>query len=358
MRKWLKILGQSLTCSSILLISCLGLALAETDIVEVDTAKITTIKRQDDKRVQRHPGDPNLGKEHWRPAQLRDILLNKNWLATGTDAEANFIANLYYFSQNLIYRQQEDSLSQFYPDPSVECGFKLTSGSNALFSDKNPEKCKLVAGRTDVELPYKEYKESDLKSSVESGGELAVEESITLASKNLLMTYQSQDSNDSEAEDSVVALYVFRNQEAQETIVGVLASQLGAVTVRNPNTQEKEIQLTAGQFAFVSDDGRLVRGEFSLRNFYENNPLGAGLSDSDRDEEYAEGLEGEKKKLFDKIREATIEALNEQSEPGPFEIRVVNPPSIPVTIIDPPSPPECYAIDPQLRESESGLICF
>ena len=313
MARWLKLLGCSLTVSSLFILSGLGPLLAQS---APDRTEIRKIEREEDINVQRHVGE-------WEIARRDQVLASGNWLATGT----NSMAWMWYNTLDLIYRQMEDTVSRFIPGST--CGFRVTSGRNLFLLEGNRARCYQETENIQVRPP-------------------SLPDMARLANKQI---------DNSEDENTAVAFSLFRNPDAQETVVEVLASPLGPVTVTNKSaafddSEEgdigNEIQLRAGEFAFMRDDGRLIRGEFSLQNFYENNPLTLGLGPSPEDQAYVDGLENaEEKKRFIEIREATLQALREQPDPGPFEVRILDEPNVNL-----PSPPECQSIGDQV------LVCF
>lgn len=274
----------------------------------------------------------------WRRITTQGQFLNpKNWLGTGR----NSTAGLWYLSLDLIYRQNGRSFSQFLTKTSdAPCGFQVNNGK-ILRLDKQsrgrPSGCLQIAGKVSVKPPP--------------------HPSAIALHKQL---------EDAETENSAAAFFVSRNRDEGETIVGVLASPLGPVTVEprediaepvtfddiESNQTSAQIELDAGEFAFILDDGRFVEGEFSIRRFYEDNPiLTLGLIDRPEDIAYAEDLEGEEEELFDEIREATLQAVIAQPEPGPFEVTTLNEPGF-----RSPSLPECQVLD--IGDEVTVLRCF
>ena len=340
----IKIVSQGLVFSSFGLLCCLDVrpAWSETaddqEIVTFNEAKIEGVANYKDYEGRFNLTTPNVATireivkkviwhsgsefdQNWTEVDNEQKLVPPQWLATGINAAANYIFQLAWFeAREFIYRQEANTYAQFAPNSENSeqiCGFKIQHGKALYAKGDIPPGCPqtLRGGNTTVVPP---------------------------SPPSVAIFLSNKDVDTTQEDDSAIALFVFRNQDAQETIVGVLASPLGPVTITNTNREDPNCSptnledagcLNAGEYAFVSDDGTLIKGTFSLRHFYENNPLGFGLGP---DPEYVEGLSGGKKRLFEKIRKATLEALENQPEAGPFELKTTNAPSIPGfrTVID------------------------
>lgn len=253
--------------------------------IRVGIEDITSVRTRD---VQWHRDG------RWDIAREEKPLDPGNWLATG---EGITQATMWYeYPIRVLYRQVADTFSRFMP--MERCGFYVQSG-RTLYADPGsgipPEGCRTITLRTG--------------------------EAVVNPPSQPDFSLASQDIQNLEIGNSAVVLFVFRNRDAQETTVGVLASQRGPVQVINTISNREDL-LNAGEFAVLSSEGDLVKGRFSLRDFYKNNPLTLGLGSAPEDEAYvAQIVDEEEKRLISAVREATLEAVREQPEPGPFTVR-------------------------------------
>jgi hypothetical protein len=282
----------------------------------------------------------HMYRESWNSVTRDEQLLNpNNWLGTGSKS----LAELKYLKLNLIYRQDEKTFSQFVTIEVDKCGFNVNEGKTLHLENQSRQQpepgCYQISGEI-VAIP------PGFPSDI---------------------AFHNKQVEDTETGNSAAAFFVSRNRDNGETIVGVLASPLAPVTVRSrediaepvtfndieSNETVDQIELDTGEFAFILDDGRFVRGEFSIPRFYEDNPiLTVGLLDRPEDIAYFEALEGEERELFAEIREATRQALEEYPEPGPFEVNPLLYPGL-----NSPSIPQCQVY--QEYEGNSPMItCF
>lgn len=314
--KLIKIISQGCCVTGVSLLCWLDIlpAWSEPNEIVIDEIKVEDLKTTDNPRVQSHPGQEECPDSKdlrcWRNLTLTE-LPEKTWLATGRDAETEYITKITYVEGDLEYRQQSDTFVQFYPKQSgkveEQCGFKIQSGKALIgkSQDSTKKECLgTIDGSFTVTFSYIPPELQQNKSNSKS----------------------DKDTGETELENSVVVVHVFRNRDDRETIIGVLANQQGSIEVKHfeGNTEILE----PGDYVFVSDDGDIRKGQFSVEYFYQNNPLGLGLGNQPRDDEYVEEIEDEEEQeFFKKIRVATVDFLGKQPKPSPFELKTSNSPS-------------------------------
>ncbi|MEM8503676.1 MAG: hypothetical protein AAF716_11055 [Cyanobacteria bacterium P01_D01_bin.1] len=280
--------------------------------------KISEVDRDRLENVLRH-------RSEWEVAHPDDELASGNWLATGSDS----MAWIWYGDIGVIYRQYADTMSQFVP--GTRCGFRVRSGSNLFLDRGRVPGCSQIAGNVQVNLAESSNEPVELTQSGAYG--YVVHRNPSVGS-------------------TVIAAIASENQQS------LLVSSLDQNFVGSDGKSIGDsIQLQPGEFALVLDNGVLTKGEFSLSNFYANNPLALGLGDSSEDQEYIEELESlEDKDLFEEIRTVALSATREQSRPGAFELRGFR--SIHLPELFPSSPGCSLPIDLDGGEGAAEIGCL
>ncbi len=105
----------------------------------------------------------------------------------------------------------------------------------------------------------------------------------------------------------------FVTHNSGKTVVGALTdSSEGAVTVFNARG-DRSVELTSGQFAAVATDGAInLLGEFSLREFYQNNSLALGLGPGLEHKQYIEQQPPKLRAVLSEVRNKAIDAVIKQ----------------------------------------------
>jgi len=261
--------------SSLLAFSWIAPTLAQ-QARRIDRIDIRNVKGN----VQFHSGQGG-----WSRIQSTDTpsLLPNQWLRTQSRRSR---ADL-QIPGGPIYLQGSDTTSQFAP--TVKCLFRLSQGKIVYLHYRNVQPCETQTKKASIQAPG-------------------------------------------------TALFVIEND--RETTVGVLANgSEGPVTVTGLRSGET-VELRAGELASVTIDGD-VRwlGEFSLRDFYRNNPLALGLGLGSEHEDFVNQQPDDLREIILEVREETVGALREQEKERLLDKELLTPPNLEFPLRTPHVPP-------------------
>lgn len=331
-----------------------GLARNRTEILRID--------RNYSANVQRY-------RRRWEIARRDQVLANGNWLATSS----NSMAWMWYIDVGVVYRQHAHTVSRFLP--GTNCGFRVSSGRSLFLDSGRKRNCYQVvedlrvgqprgfAHKTPHETPSATVANAAAAGEkVNSGAQIRPQAKAKAGAQTVAQAETPLD------EATASGYFLSRSAVEERTLIGVLANpvqqpievtnQAGDLSSAEEGSVGNTIELRAGEFAIVRDDGRFVRGEFSIEKFYEKNPLTLGLGDTPEDLAYLDTLQSDaERELLSMIRTATLSAKIAQPPPGAFELRNPNSRETSPSL---PSAPICSTID--FAQSEvDGLVvndCF
>jgi len=286
-------------------------------VIAQNRTEILRIDRRYVENVQRY-------RRNWEVARRDQVLTNGNWLATSR----NSMAWMWYVNIGIVYRQHAFTTSRFVP--RSRCGFRVSSGRSLFLDSGRFRNCYQIVEGLRIGRPRG-------FSQAVSGGIIA----------------RGKEQVESTSEEAAAGYFLSRNGTEGKTLVGVLANpeqepieitnQVEEFTNADAETVGNTLELRAGEFAIVRDDGSFVRGEFNIQAFLNNNPLARGLGDSLDDIAYVDTLESlAERELFAVLRSAVLSARAAQPTPGAFELRNLTDRELsPLS----PTPPECAVID-------------